>query len=259
MRDAYHYEVGYVTDAGNVRAANQDSLLIRRGSLDGSELMLLAVADGMGGLSHGEEASLLAVHTLNTWWNEQLPGLLAEGLAWRSLESSLAVAIDQIDWTLCAGGDEGRGKSGTTLTLAFLYRREFCLLQVGDSRCYRLSGGTVEQLTRDQTWCQQELDAGRLTAEEAAAHPMRHVLVSTLGVSSGFTLERSMGKLDFDEGLLLCSDGFYAEMDIADFAPLARGEGVQTVLDRAQSTICAGTAEDNLTAVLVRLNRGKRA
>lgn len=259
MRDAYHYEVGYVTHAGNVRAANQDSLLIRRGSLDGSELMLLAVADGMGGLAHGEEASLLAVKTLNTWWNEQLPGLLAEGLAWRSLESSLSVAIDQINWALCTDGGEGRGKSGTTLTLVFLYRREFCLLQVGDSRCYRLSGDAIEQLSRDQTWCQQELDAGRLTAEEAAVHPMRHVLVSTLGVTSGFTLDHSSGKLDFDDGLLLCSDGFYAEMDSADFAGFARGEGVQEMLDRAQQTICCGTAEDNLTAVLVRLNRGKRA
>lgn len=259
MKEAYHYEVGYVTDAGNVRAANQDSLLIRRGKIGSEEIAMLAVADGMGGLAHGEEASLLAVHTLNTWWNEQLPGLLAEGLAWRSLESSLSVAIDQIDWTLCSGSGEGRGKSGTTLTLAFLCGREYRLFQVGDSRCYRLSDGATEQITRDQTWCQQEMDAGRLSAEEAAVHPMRHVLVSTLGVSSGFTLERSAGKLDFDEGLLLCSDGFYAEMDAADFAGIGHGESVEAMLERARCTICAGTAEDNLTAVLVRLNRGKRA
>lgn len=259
MREAYHYETGFVTDAGNVRAVNQDSLLIRRGSLGGSELMLLAVADGMGGLARGEEASLLAVKTLNTWWNEQLPGLLAEGLAWRSLESSLAVAIDQINWALFTGGDEGRGRSGTTLTLAFLYRREFLLMQVGDSRCYKLSDGAFEQLTRDQTWCQQELDAGRLSAEEAAVHPMRHVLISTLGVTEHFTLDRSAGRLDFGEGLLLCSDGFYAEMTDEPFSGFAHGESAQTLLDGAQRAICAGTAEDNLTAVLVRLNRGKRA
>lgn len=259
MREAYHYEAGYVTDAGNVRAVNQDSLLIRRGSLGGSELMLLAVADGMGGLAHGEEASLLAVKTLNTWWNEQLPGLLAEGLAWRSLENSLAVAIDQINWALYTGGDEGRGRSSTTLTLAFLFGREFLLLQVGDSRCYQLCGDAPEQLTRDQTWCQQELDAGRLSAQEAAVHPMRHVLVSTLGVTSSFTLDRSSGKLGFGEGLLLCSDGFYAEMTDEMFSGFARGESVQTLLDAAQRAICVGTAEDNLSAVLVRLNRGKRA
>ena len=130
---ALRYEVGYVTHPGNRRPVNQDSLLIRRGSVDDREFLLLAVADGMGGMDQGEEASGLATRRLDQWWTEQLPSLVSPKLRWEAVEDSLRVVVESVNWTLYSAAQEGN-RSGTTLTLLFLFRGEYRIFQVGDSR-----------------------------------------------------------------------------------------------------------------------------
>lgn len=248
------YEVGFVTHPGNQRPVNQDSLLIRRGSVDGREFLLLAVADGMGGMAQGEQASGLATQQLNQWWSQRLPELIAAKLDWSQLEASLRAEIDTINWTLYRCAQEGV-RAGTTLTALFVYRGEYRLFQVGDSRAYLLRGTARRQLTQDQTWCQQEIQAGRLTQTAAEEHPMRHVLVSALGITSEYTLECQAGKLGNEDALLLCSDGFYQEMP-EDWPDADVGKApIQPLLDGACARILRGTAEDNLSAILVRMTR----
>ena len=102
---------------------------------------------------------------------------------WEAVESSLRVVVEAVNWTLYSAAQEGT-RSGTTLTLLFLFQGEYRIFQVGDSRAYLLQKGSLRQLTRDQTYCRREIEAGRMTEAEAAVHPMRHVLVSTLGVTN---------------------------------------------------------------------------
>ena len=254
---ALRYEVGYVTHPGNRRPVNQDSLLIRRGSVDGREFLLLAVADGMGGMARGEEASGLATRRLDQWWTEQLPELVTPKLRWEAVESSLRVVVESINWTLYSTAQAGE-RSGTTLTLLFLYQGAYRIFQVGDSRAYLLRKGKLHQLTRDQTYCRREIEAGRMTEAEAAEHPMRHVLVSTLGVTSEYTLEVTAGELPSGGAILLCSDGFYQELPPDWPGPAREKLAVQPLLEEAASLILQGTAEDNLTALLVRMTRSWR-
>ena len=251
---ALRYEVGYVTHPGNQRPVNQDSLLIRRGSVDDREFLLLAVADGMGGMAQGEEASGLATRRLDQWWTEQLPALVSPKLRWEAVEDSLRIVVESVNWTLYSMAQEGK-RCGTTLTLLFLYQGEYRIFQVGDSRAYLLRKGKLRQLTRDQTYCRREIEAGRMTEAEAAEHPMRHVLVSTLGVTSEYTLEVTAGELPSGGGLLLCSDGFYQELPPDWPGPAREKTAVQPLLEEAASLILQGTAEDNLTALLVRMTR----
>ena len=250
--ERYHYEIGYITNTGNVRQNNQDSLLIRRGSIEKIEIALLAVADGMGGLSHGEQASSLAVHMLDRWWTEQLPLLLEAGFDWTALRNSLSVTIDQINYALYAQVSGGGEKSGTTLTLLFLFEKRYLLLQVGDSRAYYLKENEMTQLTKDQTWCRREIEEGRLTENEANAHPMRHMLLSTLGVTADYTLDVYEGKVGMSDGILLCSDGFYSKMPSDWNALFRKGFPVQDILEQTAARILSGTADDNLTGILVR-------
>ena len=254
---ALRYEVGYITHPGNQRPVNQDSLLIRRGSVDNREFLLLAVADGMGGMAQGEEASGLATRRLDQWWTEQLPSLVSPRMDWEAVESSLRVVVEAVNWTLYSAAQEGT-RSGTTLTLLFLFQGEYRIFQVGDSRAYLLQKGSLRQLTRDQTYCRREIEAGRMTEAEAAVHPMRHVLVSTLGVTNEYTLEVTAGKLPNGGSILLCSDGFYQELPAGWPGPNRERHSVQTVLEEAASLILRGTAEDNLTALLVRMTRSWR-
>ena len=255
MMGKYRYDIGFVTDPGNVRSENQDSLIIRCGSMEQTDFALVAVADGMGGLAHGAEASTRAVQTLDQWWNEQLSDLLADGYDAAKLKNSLMVAVDRINYAIFADANAGGEKNGTTLTLAFLYQRQYLLMQVGDSRAYLLRGGKLRQLTKDQTWCRAEIDAGRLTEEKAATHPMRHVLISAIGVAEHYMLETQTGKLAPGEGLLLCSDGFYGEMNPDCFRLEEKDASAQTMLDAAAQQLRLGAAEDNLTGVLLRLER----
>lgn len=255
LEQGYHYDIAYVTHPGNIRQNNQDSLLIRRGTVDGRPLLLLAVADGMGGLAHGEWASERAVQHLNDWWERQLPTLLAGGVDMERFSSSLSVLIEQINWNIL---QEKQETSGTTLTMALIYGRSYLLLQVGDSRAYLIKKDHLEQLTQDQTWCAQQILAGNLTPEQAKEHPMRHVLISSLGVATGFSLERRQGKLHHGDGLLLVSDGFYNEMDETLLTQVGKGRKLQGDLEQVAQKILQGIAADNLTAVLLRLERGRK-
>ncbi|WP_326205332.1 PP2C family protein-serine/threonine phosphatase [Dysosmobacter sp.] len=131
-------------------------------------------------------------------------------------------------------------------------------MQVGDSRAYLLQKGRLHQLTRDQTYCRREIEAGRMTEAEAAEHPMRHVLVSTLGITKEYTLEVTAGKMPNGGSILLCSDGFYQELPVDWPGPDRERHTVQTMLEETASLILRGTAEDNLTALLVRMTRSWR-
>lgn len=258
MLGSYHYDIAYTSSVGNIRKVNQDSLIVRRGKIGDKEFALLAVADGMGGLSHGEKASGAAIQALDQWWQSRLAECFDRGLNWEQLRNSLSVLIDKINWDIYTGSEGADEKSGTTLTATFLYQDQYCIFQVGDSRAYKITSNGISQITKDQTYVQREVDAGRMTCEEALVHPMRHVLVSTLGVITDYTMELFSGKLDPAEGLLLCSDGFYNEMSASWYQGFSQSNHLQELLSREEHAIYQGVASDNLTAILIRLNRGKR-
>ncbi len=252
ISEVYHYEIGFITNEGNVRTNNQDSLLVRRGSIGKKEMALLAVADGMGGFSHGEHASALAVWMLDQWWQEQLPLLLEGGIDWTELKNSLAVIVDRINYSLFAESNDSNLKCGTTLTAVFLFQKRYLLLQVGDSRAYYLGDGDIRQITKDQTWCRREVDEGRLSEEEASVHPMKHMLVSALGVTADYTLDVYEGRLSMSDGMLLCSDGFYSKMPDDWNTAFSSNVPTQDILDRVAEQILGRTADDNFTGILVR-------
>ena len=256
MSKSYHYGIAYVTDPGNVRKENEDSLLIRKGSLNGKEFAFLAVADGMGGLSNGADASGRAVHFLDGWWDNELPEILEPGFDWDRLNSSISAVLDQINWSIFQQSDHSR--SGTTMTAAFVYRNKFCVYQIGDSRAYLLKKGELLQVTKDQTFVQREIDLGNLTPEEALRHPKRHALVSALGVSPEYVMESYPGELSPGDCLLLCSDGFYGEMDQSWYRNADPSAGLDVVLRSEKQQILNGRAEDNLTAVLLNFREGKK-
>jgi protein phosphatase len=100
--------------------------------------------------------------------------------------------------------------------------------------------------------------AGRLTEDEIASHPMRHVLVSTLGVMAEYTLGRESGTLADGDAALVCSDGFYQELPAAWPGPNAQERPVQALLEDAVGQILTGPAPDNLSAAMVRAVRSRR-
>ena len=96
---------------------------------------------------------------------------------------------------------------GTTIVAMLIMNDHYYLMNVGDSRAYLLAD-QLYQLTKDQTFVQYEIDAGRLTEEEAKYHPQRNVLLQCVGASEVVTPDFYEGPVYQDTVFMLCSDGF---------------------------------------------------
>jgi len=230
------------SDPGRVREANEDSLY--QGET------LFAVADGLGGHSAGEVASATAIRAL-----ARLDGTSPEGPepAREQLLAGFAAANRAVREQ--AAGDPAYAGMGTTLTAALLAGAALVLAHVGDSRAYLLrQGEPLRQLTSDQTVVGELVRQGRLSPEEAAAHPYRNVVTAAVGLEAEVAVEVP-APLELRPGdqVLLCSDGLTEPLDDATIAELlasaADGDGACLALVDAAN---AAGGPDNVTVVLLR-------
>lgn len=203
------------SDIGIKKKVNQDALLVRSAVTTSGEILLAAVCDGMGGLEKGEVASGEVIRALARWFEEILPSLLNEEYeervlgerGKRKIEKSLERLIQEENHIISAYGKEKNLLLGTTVSAVLLIFGWYLIVHVGDSRIYALTE-TVQQLTKDQTYVQREIDAGRLTKEQAREHPRKNVLLQCVGVQKEIVPECNSGMYYPGMGFLICSDGF---------------------------------------------------
>jgi PPM family protein phosphatase len=245
---AIRWEAAGATDVGRVRRGNEDAFLVdaARG--------VFVVADGMGGHAAGEVASALSVETVGR--------LLVEAVEGRAgpeppLPDVLGSAF-QATWEAirqCCRDDISKSGMGTTLTAAVIHPGGTCWIgHIGDSRAYRFRDGRLEQLTRDHTWVQREVDAGRLAAEAAERHPLSHILSRVL--SADLPPEPDVMSLDLQPGdlLLLSSDGMHGLVSDPEIqAVAARGLPLPALLDALIDEANRRGGRDNITAVAARI------
>jgi serine/threonine protein phosphatase PrpC len=194
---AYFFETSARSAIGLVRQGNEDSGFVSP--------QLIAVADGMGGHAAGEVASRVAVEVLRSL----VPTLISTEIDEDSVEDLLMHSLHSIDLEISGIADveiEKRGM-GTTLTALLIRDKYISLLHVGDSRCYRLRGNTLEQLSNDHTVIQELLDQGAITPAEAVEHPQRSMLTQALRGDGDVTPVLQMYEIKDGDRYLLCSDG----------------------------------------------------
>ena len=230
------------TDVGRVRTRNEDALLLR------PERGLFAVADGMGGHAAGDIASRIAVDVLDerTAHPSDDPGA--------QLADAARAAHDAI--LKAARADSSLQGMGTTLTaLRVLDGGDACLIaHVGDSRAYRWRNGALRQLTRDQTWVQDQVDAGLLSAEQARSHPFSAMLTCALGIRD-VSLDIQILRPECGPGdtFLLCSDGLVARLRDEDLRRvLARHDDLERTARALVSAANDAGGPDNITVALIR-------
>jgi serine/threonine protein phosphatase PrpC len=194
---AHFFETSARSAIGLVRQGNEDSAF--------ASAQLIAVADGMGGHAAGEVASRIAVQVLQ----KLAPTLSAEDIDEDSVEDLLMHSLHSVDAEIAAVTDEDVEKRGmgTTLTALLIRDSRLALLHVGDSRCYRLRGNTLEQLSNDHTVIQELLDQGAISEVEAAEHPQRSMLTQALRGDGDVTPVLQMYEIKKGDRYLLCSDG----------------------------------------------------
>jgi protein phosphatase len=227
------------SDVGLVRPGNEDS------GYAGDQL--LVVADGMGGHAAGELASATAVATMS----EVEPAGLDDVTALERLSEAVVTTSERIA-DVVAAHPEYAGM-GTTLTaLAWLGGEppRVAVLHVGDSRAYLLRDGALSQVTRDHTYVQTLIDAGRITAEEATVHPRRNLLMRAIDGVHPAEPDLSVREVHPGDRFLVCSDGLSGYVPEGRLTTLlATPDPTAAVTALVEAALEAG-APDNVTCVV---------
>jgi PPM family protein phosphatase len=234
------------SDVGQVRAGNEDALLILTD--------VFAVADGMGGHRGGEVASAAAL--------EQLVAL--DGQRFASPEAALDALVAAAVAANAVVSRRSRDESalegmGTTLTAVLVDGADAHVVHVGDSRAYLLRDGTLAQLTDDHTLVQALIDQGRITRAEASTHPHRSVITRAIGVASDIEVDAFTLALEDDDVLLLCSDGLTGVVTDAEIAATITQHGARDAVDELIAQANAAGGPDNITVLALAVHAAQGA
>ena len=237
---AHFFETSARSAIGLVRQGNEDSGFVSP--------QLIAVADGMGGHAAGEVASRIAVQVLHSL----VPTLVSTEIDQDSVEDLLMHSLHSIDSEISVVTDEEIEKRGmgTTLTALLIRDKYISLLHVGDSRCYRLRGNTLEQLSNDHTVIQELLDQGAISQAEAAEHPQRSMLTQALRGDGDVTPVLQMYEVKKGDRYLLCSDGLSGVLTDKEIkVGLKKSDKDEAVKFLIDATYVNG-APDNVTVLI---------
>lgn len=257
---AQHVELRYcaLTDKGMVRAQNEDALAVL------PEIGVSILADGMGGYRAGEIASRIAVDICTEVLEQGLQAFdwdnSAERAAGRGERLALLVtdAVQRANSTIfdtarsqpeCAG-------MGTTLVVTLMHHDKLIVAHVGDSRLYRMRDGRLDQITRDHSQVQDQVDAGLLTPQQARVAANRNLVTRAMGIESTVEVELNQFTTKPADIYLLCSDGLSDMVDDTEIADVLLAFG--GTLDRAGSGLVARANAlgglDNISVILLRID-----
>jgi PPM family protein phosphatase len=244
--------IGVASDQGRQRTENQDSLATPPVDLSPEELsqkgVLCLVADGIGGHRAGKAASELAARRVMEEYYRHPPG---------DVPGALRRAIRMANAEIFRLAQEpGYEKMGTTIVAAVLHDETLTVAHVGDSRAYLFSQDQVHVLTRDHTWVTEQLEDGVLTQEQAEKHAQRHVLTRSLGARPEVLIDVIHTSLRPGDQLLLCSDGLWEAVDLAEIETAVEGSGPQEAAVHLVALANEHGGPDNITVIVARPDLG---
>ncbi|MCP4202329.1 MAG: serine/threonine-protein phosphatase, partial [bacterium] len=205
------------------------------------------VADGMGGHSHGEVASRLAVDAIQ---DSCVAADRSDAIL--LLRRSIEVAQEKVLAAIRA--EPALLGMGTTVVSAMLIDETLTIAHVGDSRCYRARNGELELLTQDHTWVNDMVASGQLTHAAARAHPLRNVITRAIGGADGFEVTVTVTKARPGDLFLLCTDGLNAMLSDDDIAArMTTGCSLPEIGVGMIEDANAQGGVDNITVVLLQV------
>lgn len=242
---------GSCTSVGQVRENNEDNLhLWLRDTF-----VVAIVADGMWGAAAGEEASRLAVETVESGFLRD-DQMRFQAMADDLIRIEMRAAIREANAVIvnrAAGNPELRGM-GTTVTMAFVRGSHVIIGHVGDSRAYHVEGSsrTITQVTVDHSFVEALIAAGHLTQEQAEEHPMQHVLYRALGQGDDIDVDIYETRVRASDRLVLCSDGLTRHVKPNEIAEIVLGTDDPTVAaERLIERANALGGVDNVSSVVL--------
>jgi protein phosphatase len=235
-----------LSDIGLVREDNQDSIHLPDGSHSPEMGLLYAVADGMGGYTHGAVASALAIQklaeTLYDGNGRPNPKYLRRGV--ESANLSIYKTAERL----------GAGRMGTTLTAAYIFDDALHLVHVGDSRAYLIRDRQATCLTTDHTTVGDLVRTRLITADKVRTHSQRSILTKSVGIGMFIKPDISRHKLKEEDYLILCSDGVWSVIQDEEFAQsVMESKGVDQVSKNLVKLALDRKTDDNVSVVTIHI------
>ena len=261
------YKVAGYSFVGQRKKTNQDSCLAEVAVTPFGDTCLLAVCDGVGGLSAGEIASSSVIRWLDEWFVETYPTLLealhddVDALFGR-VQSQWESGLIELNAALRSYGRTTSNQLGTTFTAILFFHDHYVIGHVGDCRVYCFSRDGMSILTDDQTWVAREMARGNITPEQARSHPKKNVILQSVGTQADIQPVFSRGGVSVEDIYMVCCDGFRNEL-FDDELQGAFG-GLGNASEKELYTACEVLADlvmsrgeyDNITAVAVSCQSG---
>jgi protein phosphatase len=245
-----NYQFCAKTDPGRARDNNEDSVAFDQ------ETCTAVLADGMGGYNAGEIASGMATAfikaELSRWLSEAGPG--ARG---REVRRAMEICVENANLSIYNAANSNAHYSGMGTTLVVGVFRDDALLigHIGDSRCYRFRGGILEQITKDHSLLQEQIDAGLITLEQAATSNIKNLVTRALGVEELVLLDVNEHSVEAGDIYLMCSDGLSDMVDDAAIARiLAEGLDLDQSATRLIEAANSNGGRDNISVLMVGLS-----
>ena len=240
------YEFCTQTDPGLARENNEDAVAFD------SATRLCVLADGMGGYNAGEVASGMAVSFIRSELSRWLEQAGADANA-KEVRRAMHICVENSNNAVFNAAHANRQYSGmgTTLVVAVFHGDRLVLGHIGDSRCYRLRGPSFQQITKDHSLLQEQLDAGLITPQQATTSVYKNLVTRALGVEDTVLLDVHEHRVEVGDVYLICSDGLSDMMADDQIANVLLG--TSSLHEKAQQLVAAANdngGRDNISVLL---------
>ena len=243
-------ELAALSDVGCQRENNEDSFSYWEPAAEEAfekKGRLISIADGMGGYEGGQEASHLAIQTIEQIYADGIEGDVNTVLA-----TAFRTAHQRIK-EYAEKHPELHGM-GTTCTSVAVVGRNLYYSHVGDSRLYLVRDSKVIALTRDQSYVGRLVEQGIIRPEEASSHPQRNILTGALGAGNEVVPEILEQPISLEKGdtLVLCTDGLWSLVSESEIQSALSG-GVEPACRELISLAKGRGGPDNITIQIAKV------
>lgn len=239
-------ESGGLSVIGSVREDNQDSIYLPDGQHPPEMGLLYAIADGMGGYTHGSVASSLALESLvDTLFDRDVPSLKALFAGVEKANIEVYKAAQRLS----------AGRMGTTLTAAYILGDTLHLAHIGDSRAYLIRDSRSICLTADHTAVGDMVRSKLISPDKIRTHAQRSVLTKAIGLGLFVQPDVIEYKLREGDRLVLCSDGVWSVIADNEFAQVADEPSIAVGSQNLINLALERHTDDNVSVVAFHLQK----
>ncbi len=245
------YEICAQTDPGLSRENNEDAVAFD------PLTRLCILADGMGGYNAGEIASSMAVAFIKSEMGRWLAQAGRDASS-KEVRRAMEICVENANHSIfnAANSNPQYTGMGTTLVVGVFQRDRLMLGHVGDSRCYRLRRNEFQQITKDHSLLQEQIDAGIITPAQALTSLHKNLVTRAVGVEDSVAVEVNEHRVEVGDIYLMCSDGLSDMVSDAAIAAIMRGD---EALERKACQLIVAANEsggrDNISVLLALATR----